>query len=93
MIPQTLIENPSGPAFEKKVYEVFSDLKELVCLGLNADDQADAADMISTIQAMFAFGLVVCCVCEQDALASQAHLHQGQWVGECCWDEMLRASE
>jgi hypothetical protein len=93
MISQELIENPSGPAFEQKVWEVLSDLKELASLSLKAADLADIADMIGTIRDAFDFGMVVCTVCEQDALASTAHLHQSQWIGDCCWDERLRSSE
>jgi len=37
---------------------------------------------------------VECKFCHQEAPASTAHLHDGQWVGDdCCWDERLRATE
>jgi hypothetical protein len=38
--------------------------------------------------------LTVCCVrCGKDIPADEAHLHQGDYIGECCWDERLRATE
>lgn len=37
---------------------------------------------------------VKCKRCKELCNADQAHLHQGEWIGdECCWDERLRASE
>lgn len=36
---------------------------------------------------------VICKFCLQDAPSKTAHLHQEQYVGECCWDERLRSSE
>jgi hypothetical protein len=44
-----------------------------------------AGDAVATVR---------CSLCNQDAPAKTAHLHQGLWIGdECCWDERLRASE
>lgn len=37
--------------------------------------------------------VVVCKLCHQPALAKTAHLHQGEYIGECCWDERLRSTE
>jgi hypothetical protein len=36
---------------------------------------------------------VKCVTCHKDAPAATAHLHQGKWIGECCWDERLRSTE
>jgi len=36
---------------------------------------------------------VICKVCGETALAATAHQHEGSYVGECCWDERLRATE
>ena len=37
---------------------------------------------------------ITCKLCKELCNADQAHLHQGEWIGdECCWDERLRASE
>jgi len=38
--------------------------------------------------------LTVCCVgCGKDVPADEAHLHQGDYWGECCWDERLKSTE
>jgi len=37
---------------------------------------------------------VSCSICHSLVLASTAHLHQNEWIGDdCCWDERLRSSE
>ena len=36
---------------------------------------------------------VTCTLCHGPAPARLAHLHQGEWIGDECWDERLRASE
>lgn len=36
---------------------------------------------------------VACSVCGNKTPADTAHLHQEKWIGECCWDERLKASE
>lgn len=36
---------------------------------------------------------VNCKLCGADSPVATAHLHQGEWVGDCCWDERLRATE
>ena len=36
---------------------------------------------------------VRCSVCAKLTDKGQAHLHQGKWIGDECWDERLRASE
>ena len=37
--------------------------------------------------------VVVCSLCHKNTPATTAHLHQNQWIGECCWDNRLHASE
>jgi hypothetical protein len=34
-----------------------------------------------------------CAFCHKKTLLSTAHLYQGMWVGDCCWDERLRTTE
>jgi len=34
-----------------------------------------------------------CCGCGKDVPVEEAHLHQGDYFGDCCWDERLRATE
>ena len=36
---------------------------------------------------------VRCKFCNNQIPNDIAHLHQGSWVGECCWDERLRTTE
>lgn len=36
---------------------------------------------------------VTCKFCQEPCVSTDAHLHQGEWVGECCWDERLRVTE
>jgi ubiquitin C-terminal hydrolase len=36
---------------------------------------------------------VTCSLCHCPTPALSAHLHQGQWIGDECWDERLQASE
>ena len=36
----------------------------------------------------------VCSLCNKAITnPDDAHLHQGKYIGECCWDERLKASE
>jgi hypothetical protein len=34
-----------------------------------------------------------CSLCKNPCAASTAHRHQDTYIGECCWDERLRATE
>lgn len=36
---------------------------------------------------------VICKLCNEYCEAKHSHLHQGEYVGECCWDERLRTTE
>ena len=38
-------------------------------------------------------GFVPCKFCYEFGPTEEAHLHQGDYVGECCWDERLRMTE
>jgi hypothetical protein len=38
-------------------------------------------------------GTVKCSLCGEIASPETAHLHQDEWIGECCWDDRLKASE
>lgn len=35
----------------------------------------------------------VCSLCRERRPADAMHLHQGRWIGECCWDEQLQPSK
>jgi hypothetical protein len=35
---------------------------------------------------------VTCIFCLSQVPTAEAHLHQGKWVGPCCWDERLRTT-
>jgi len=36
---------------------------------------------------------VTCKFCGHEAHQRQAHRHDGAWVGPCCWDDQLHATE
>jgi hypothetical protein len=36
---------------------------------------------------------VECKFCGEEIALDTAHLHQSEYVGECCWDERLRITE
>lgn len=38
-------------------------------------------------------GTVTCDICGELTSLGTAHLHQDEWVGECCWDDRLKSSE
>jgi len=35
----------------------------------------------------------VCSSCGFPCASNTAHLHQGEYIGECCWDERLKITE
>ena len=37
--------------------------------------------------------LLMCSLCHAMSPAKTAHLHQGGYIGECCWDDRLKSSE
>lgn len=37
--------------------------------------------------------MVICMFCYKQAPRETARVHQTNWVGECCWDERLRATQ
>lgn len=37
--------------------------------------------------------LVNCSICGHGTPIDDAHLHQNEWVGECCWDDRLKITE
>lgn len=46
-----------------------------------ADEENEGADTVE------------CKFCHNQVHADDAHLHQGSWVGVCCWDERLKMTE
>lgn len=36
---------------------------------------------------------VICSICHEKTDPKTAHMHQGEWIGDECWDERLKASE
>lgn len=36
---------------------------------------------------------VTCSLCSEEAPIASAHMHQGKFIGECCWDDRLRTTE
>ena len=39
------------------------------------------------------YGTTVCSLCGKSGPTPDAHLHQDKYIGECCWDERLKATE
>jgi hypothetical protein len=37
--------------------------------------------------------MIMCDMCKEDTPANTAHLHQGKYIGECCWDDRLKTTE
>lgn len=65
---------------------------------LNDDKELGGADFIQEVRLhLEAAGIepatVECSLCGSEVTAQQAHLHQGKYIGDCCWDERLKASE
>ena len=65
---------------------------------LNTQDEVGGADFVQDVARQFYDHelwpkTVTCKLCGKETPAGTAHLHQGQWVGECCWDERLRTTE
>jgi hypothetical protein len=52
---------------------------------------AEIADLLE--QHGIDVALESCTFCGQPVLADTAHRHNHGWVGSCCWDERLRATE
>lgn len=53
----------------------------------------DHLDLIAQILEDLRLPTVTCEFCGLEAHARQAHRHGAGWVGPCCWDERLHASE
>jgi len=65
---------------------------------LDNDKELEGADFIQEVRLhLEAAGIepatVECSLCGDDVTAAEAHLHQGKYIGDCCWDERLKASE
>lgn len=59
----------------------------------NEEWSPDHLGLVAELLAELRPATVDCSLCGSEAYAHVAHLHQGQWIGLCCWDERLRASE
>lgn len=53
----------------------------------------DHFELIAQILEDLRLPTVACKFCGHEAHAHQAHRHEGGWVGPCCWEERLRATE
>ena len=53
----------------------------------------DHLDLIGEILEDLRLPTTLCKFCGREAHVLQSHLHQGGWVGPCCWDERLRTTE
>ena len=55
-------------------------------------DEAARSAHTDRVAAVHRIG-VECKLCNKPTNAATAHLHQDEYVGECCWDERLRVTE
>jgi len=53
----------------------------------------DHFDLVAQILEDLRLPTVTCKFCGHESHERQAHRHEGGWVGPCCWDERLRATE
>lgn len=53
----------------------------------------DHLDLIGEVLEDLRLPTTLCKSCGREAHVLQSHLHQGGWVGACCWDERLRTTE
>lgn len=61
---------------------------------IHPDDYEEISDTDIEEQYMLSFSVGVCKFCHNHIPTDQwAHLHQGEWVGDCCFDERLRITE
>jgi hypothetical protein len=57
------------------------------------DPDTAGTDLIELVKTLMAPNTVYCKFCHGAVTEIGAHRHDGGWVGECCWDERLRATE
>lgn len=74
-------------------YDIVRAVDDVVITGESFDNYPTADELRDTIEQAEAAATVACKFCEQQVSGRDAHLHMGSWVGECCWDERLRATE
>lgn len=70
-------------------------VREIVWPEMEPDQQwsPDHIEMVAQILEDLRLPTVTCKFCGHEATERQAHRHDGGWVGPCCWDERLRATE
>jgi basic membrane lipoprotein Med (substrate-binding protein (PBP1-ABC) superfamily) len=70
-----------------------ADNADLTTDGSFDDHPTDAEIAEVLIQHGVDVALETCKFCDGDVLRATAHRHGHGWVGDCCWDERLRATE
>jgi hypothetical protein len=85
-------EDPNSYSFATALFWAVFHLRQLAtALG---DEEADAVNgALDEIIDRFGLAMVPCRLCGTQNPQRLAHLHQHDWIGECCWTETLRASE
>jgi formylmethanofuran dehydrogenase subunit E len=56
-------------------------------------DEETIEEVAEIVREHFHMETVECKFCGNEIIVADAHLHDGEFVGECCWDERLRATE
>jgi hypothetical protein len=85
-------QDPESGAFATALFWAVFHLRQLAAALDEEDDQAVNGALDEIID-RFGRPMVRCRLCGTDNPQCLAHLHQGDWIGECCWTETLRASE
>lgn len=62
-------------------------------LNTNSEVAIAFAKLTKAVREHFNIRMINCSICSCDTPAALAHLHQGKYIGECCWDERLRSTE
>ena len=86
-----------------KSRELLEKIRDLLFLDIIATEQfynmskeqnAEIWEEITTlVQEHFKMESVECSLCGNDIWTKEAHLHQDDFIGPCCWDDRLKSSE
>jgi hypothetical protein len=85
-------QDPHSYPFATALFWAVFHLRQLAAaLDAEADQAVNSA--LGEIIDRFGLPMAPCRLCGTRNPQRLAHLHQDDWIGECCWTETLRASE
>ena len=90
-----LSDEPFDQLTREEARDRLARVREILWPAMNPEEEwsSDHLQIIADILEDLRRPTVACKFCGRAAYAHIAHLHQGGWVGECCWDERLRMTE